>query len=160
MRRLILCLCLALVATLLVAAPASAGRRWCARDPIVSLDGNIVQVWVAIPDEYVYLVNGPIAVQFKTPAGMARSIVLTDDGFNGHGETVSFSDDPKARVNAMGAFTVRIRVSVPIDETQAGPDVSMLKFPTQITIIEGGKTTVLYGWNTGSWVTTSVDNGR
>lgn len=160
MRRLILCLSLTLIATLLVATPATAGRRWCARDPIVSLDGNIVQVWVAIPDEYVHLVNGPIDVQFKTPAGMARSVVLTDDGFNGYGEVVSFADDPKGSVNPKGSFTVRIWVSVPIDETLALSENTTRTIPTQITVIDGSKTTVLHGLNTGSWVTTRVNNGN
>src|SRR5688500_9534927 len=119
MRRSILCLVLVIIATLLIASPASAGRRWCARDPIVNLNGNSVQVWVAIPEEYVPFVNGPIDVAFRTPAGMSRSVVMTDDGFNGLGEVVTFSDDSKSKINAQGAFTVQIWVSVPIDAARA-----------------------------------------
>jgi hypothetical protein len=158
MRRLILCLSLACIATLFVATPASAGRAWCARDPIVNLDGHELQVWVAIPDEDVYLVNGPIDIQFTTPAGMTRSVVFTDDGFNEHGEDVSFADDSHGSVNANGSFTVRIRVSVPIDETLAHAEPKTRKIPAQITIIEGGQTTVLHGWSSGSSIAVRVNN--
>jgi hypothetical protein len=160
MRRLILSLSLALFVILLVASPALAGRRWCARDPIVSLDGNHLQVWVAIPEEYVYLVNGPIEVTFKTPAGITRSVVMTDDGFNGHGEVVTFVDDPKSEVNPNGSFTVRVWVSVPIDEAHTAADIKARRIPTQITVVEGNTTQVLYGWNTGSWITTNVNIGK
>lgn len=159
MRRSILCLVLVTIASLLVASPASAGRRWCARDPIVNLNGNSVQVWVAIPEEYVPLVNGPIDVEFRTPAGMSRSVVMTDDGFNGFGEVVTFSDDSQSKINPQGAFTVQIWVSVPIDEAQADATAKVRRIPAQITVIEGSRTQVLHGWSDGSWVTTRISNG-
>jgi hypothetical protein len=159
MRRSLLCLVLVIIATLLFASPASAGRRWCARDPIVSLDGHAVQVWVAIPEEYVPLVNGPIEVEFRTPAGMSRSVVMTDDGFNGFGEAVTFSDDSMSKINAHGAFTVQIWVSVPIDEDQLDAAAKARRFPAQITVIESSRTQVFHGWSDGSWVSTRIGNG-
>ncbi len=159
MRRSILCFVLVIIATLLFASPASAGRRWCSRDPIVSLNGHAVQVWVAIPEEYVPLVNGPIDIEFRTPTGMSRSIVMTDDGFNGFGEVVTFSDDPRGKVNAQGAFTVQIWVSVPIDEDQADATAKARRFPAQITVIEDSRTQVFHGWSDGSWVSTRIGSG-
>ncbi len=159
MRRSIFCFVLVILASLLVASPASAGRRWCARDPIVNLNGNTVQVWVAIPEEYVSLVDGPVEVEFKTPTGMSRSVVMTDDGFNGFGEVVSFSDDPRSKLNPKGAFTIQIRVAVPIDESRAGSTLKASDIPTQITVIDGESTQVFHGWYTGSWVTTRINNG-
>ena len=158
MRRSILCFVLVIIAMLLVVSPASAGRRWCARDPIVSLNGNVVQVWVAIPEEYVPLVSGPIEVEFKTPKGMSRSVVLTDDGFNGFSEVVTFSDDPESKFNATGAFSVKIRVSVPIDVSRSDTKIKPRDIPTQVTVIDGENTQVFHGWNTGSWVTTRINN--
>ena len=160
MRRSILCLGLVIIATLLVASPASAGRRWCARDPIVSLNGHAVQVWVAIPDEYVHLVNGPIDVQFETPAGMTRTVTFTDSGFNNHGEVVTFVDDPSASVNPQGSFKIRVRVSVPIDEQLAKAELKTSRIATQVTVVEGGRSIDYRGWNTGSWVTVNVNNGN
>jgi hypothetical protein len=39
--------------------PVSAGRAWCRMDPDVLLEGTFVRVDVAVPEEYVPLVNGP-----------------------------------------------------------------------------------------------------
>ena len=159
MRRSLLCLGLVIIATLVLASPASAGRSWCARDPIVSLNGHPVQVWVAIPEEYVPLVNGPIEVEFRTPKGMTRSVVMPDDGFNGYGEVVTFSEDLTSTINEQGDFTVQVRVSVPIDEAGADGSFNMHGIPTQVTIIEGANTQVLQGWSAGSWVMTRIGNG-
>jgi hypothetical protein len=159
MRRIVLCLSIALLATLLVATPASAGRRWCARDPIVSLNGHTVQVWVAIPEAYVALVDGPIEVHFQTPTGMSRAVVLTDDGFNGHGEIVSFSNDSRSRISPAGDFSVRIWVAVPIDERHPGADVTASKIPMLVTVVDGEQRQELYGWSSGSWLTTRIGNG-
>jgi hypothetical protein len=158
MRRVILCLSLALLATLLIATPASAGRAWCARDPIVNLDGHIVQVWVAIPDEYVHLVNGPIDVEFSTPAGVERSVVFTDEGFNGHGERVTFVDNPAVAIEAPNSFPVSIHVSVSIDETLANAELSTRSIPMEITVIVDGESTVIHGVSSGSWIVIPVNN--
>ena len=160
MRRYTFCFLLALCVTLLIASPASAGRRWCARDPIVTLDGHALQVWVAIPAEFEHLVNGPIDVQFTTPAGMSRSVVLTDDGFNGYGEVVSFADDSAASVNPHGAFTVRVWVAVPISDLPEEAEPRVPRVPVQITIVEGDSTNVFHGWSTGMSVVTRVNEGH
>ncbi|HEX5165510.1 MAG TPA: hypothetical protein VFV93_08955, partial [Thermomicrobiales bacterium] len=124
------------------------------------LAGHDVQVLVAIPAEYVHLVDGPIDVVFKTPSGMNRSVAFTDDGFNGFGETVSFVDNPRSPVNVKGAFTLDVRVTVPIDESQATSDLKTDKIPTWITVTEGNTSVVLHGWSDGSWVTARIGNVR
>jgi hypothetical protein len=160
MRHLVFSVCVSIVATLMVVAPASAGRTWCSRDPIVNVDGHTIQVLVAIPDEYVDLVNGPIDVVFETPAGMNRSVVFTDDGFNGFGETVSFVDAPRRPVNSQSDFTLSVRVTVPIDESLATSTLKTTQIPTWITVTEGNTSVVLHGWSSGSWVTARIGNGR
>ena len=125
----------------------------------MNVDGHTVQVLVAIPAEYVHLVNGPIDVVFKTPSGMNRSVVFTDGGFNGFGETVSFDDDPRSPANAKGGFILSVRVAVPIDESLGTSALKTTDIPTQITVKEGHSSVVLHGWSSGSWVTTRVGNG-
>lgn len=156
MRRAILCFCLALVASLFVATPAAAGRAWCARDPIVNLGGHIVQVWVAIPNEYVDLVNGPIGVEFTIPAGMDRAVLFTDDGFNGHGEVVSFVDDGSHAGETPGSFFLGVRMSVPLAEGPAGIAPPTRGIPMRITVIDDGQTSVLQTWSTSSRFVTPV----
>lgn len=156
MKKHVLAGLLSLIAILLITAPVSAGRQWCAIDPIVELNGTELQVWVAIPAEFVPLVNGPVAVEFRTPAGVTRSVVLTDAGFNGFGEVVSFSDDPSRVVSASGVFRVDISTVVPIDTSLAGAPADPSLLPLQITIIENGRATTTPVLNNGRWVTTVV----
>lgn len=151
---------LGLLAIMLLAMPALAGRVWCARDPIVNLNGTNLQVWVAVPEEYVYLVNGPIDVTFSTPRGVQRSIVYTDSGFNGHGEVVRFVDDRGSLVNNGGLFEVQISAKVPIDQTLAAKHINSRKIPLQITIIEGNQTRIVEMWNTGASIKTRVQGTR
>jgi hypothetical protein len=157
MRKWTISLALGLLAMLVLATPALAGRGWCARDPIVALNGADLQVWVAVPEEYQYLVTGPIDVEFNTPAGVERGIVFVDEGFNGYGETIRFSDHLNRRVSSQGEFTVRITASVSIDEALARRNIDAQRVPLRITIIENGQTRVVSGMNTGTTIETRIE---
>lgn len=50
MKRLVTSSSLGLLLLVLFAVPAVAGRAWCARDPIVTLDGVEYQLFVSIPE--------------------------------------------------------------------------------------------------------------
>lgn len=114
----------AFVALMLFALPASAGREWCEKDPIVQLNDTRVQILVAVPVEDQRLVSGPIHVTIATPAGTERSLIFTDAGFNGFGEVVAFTDlaHPHGPPTALpAAITVRVplreRATVPLRVT-------------------------------------------
>ena len=49
----------AVLLSLLVVAPAVAGRVWCRRDPVFLVAGTLVNVDVAITQENERNVNGP-----------------------------------------------------------------------------------------------------
>ena len=53
---------LPLLALLMPAQPAAAGRLWCSTDPLVSVDGQIVSIIVAIPVDDVLRVTGPTSI--------------------------------------------------------------------------------------------------
>src|SRR5688500_9921147 len=57
----------ALVLALVAVAPAQAGRRWCESDPVFLIAGRQVNVVVAIQEEHVPAVTGPIAVTLSVP---------------------------------------------------------------------------------------------
>lgn len=126
MRRLTYSIVTALLALLLVALPVAAGTEWCEKDPIVTLNGTRVQILVAIPNEYLALVNGPVDVEIATPQGTAREVIFLDEGFNGHGERVRFTnrghDDAASK-----SFPTRIEVRVP---TSNNKDI-----PVRVTVI-------------------------
>jgi hypothetical protein len=148
-------LLLVLVAFTLAATPAMAGRAWCARDPIVRINGAEVQVWVAIPADVEPLVNGPIEMLVKSPAGATREIVFTDEGFNGHGEVVTFRDSPQA-VADNGTFTVNIRVIVPVDQAELVAVTGRKKLPVRLTIIDGGRKKTVSGLSGGTWTSATI----
>ncbi len=118
-----------LVALMLFALPASAGREWCEKDPIVLLNGARVQILVAVPAEDQDLVSGPVHVTVATPEGTERVLVFTDAGFNGFGEEVAFTDLAH-RHGPPTVLPVKITVRVPLREQDT--------IPLRVTVIVDG----------------------
>jgi len=104
---------LSLMLLALPSAPAQAGGiLWCKSDPVVSLNGRLVDITAALPLEYVLFVTGPTQIEIQTPPGVERFVVISDLGFNGHGTEVTFVDG--GGVVEDGEIPTRIRVTVPI----------------------------------------------
>jgi hypothetical protein len=110
-RRHVTAVVLGLLALLVFAVPANAGVSWCRADPIVELNGKRVQIWVAVPEHFVDKVTGPIEVQIYVPSSVSREVVLLDAGFNGYGETVTFTNS--GALLPGGSFYMTIVVKVP-----------------------------------------------
>jgi hypothetical protein len=103
----------ALAALLVMAAPVGAGKKWCRADPVVNIDGYPIQILVGVEEQYVSAVNGPIAVEIGTPAGVQRNLISTDPGFNGFGEVVIFKDIPNGK--GKKGMPVKLRVTLPVN---------------------------------------------
>jgi hypothetical protein len=160
MRRFLASLSLALLALLVVAMPVLAGKNWCMRDPQVKLNGTQLQIWVAIPEEYVKYVNGPIKTTISTPSRVTREIVFTDTGFNGYGEEIRWSDlkhctllllCSPAKVAADGSFDVQVSVTVPVDKNLLFNLLGARNIPLQLTVVyEDGTTKIVEMTNDGA----------
>ena len=152
-------LLLGIFAVMILALPASAGRRWCAVDPIVMIDGVPVQIWVAVPDEYQAYVNDAIEVKIKSPKHLKRELIFTDAGFNGHGENVSWGD-LKDEIEGDGLIPVAVEVKVTFDKKRMEEDFGKeeleaelgkgMEIPLQVTVNIGDvtdsfETHVMYG---------------
>lgn len=136
-------LLLGLLALLVVAMPASAGRAWCARDPIVTIQGTQLQILIAIPEEYVPYVNGPIHVDVRTPDWAPADLLFVDDGYNGYGEFVTFSIINGNPVYDPSKTQTNVDVMVPIAYDKLPPNTQV---PVQVTLIPGkGATKVKNG---------------
>ena len=107
---------------LLVFGGAVLAGGWCRADPIIELEGEEVQIWAAIPNEYQALVNGPIDVTVTLPTNRSHSVVFTDSGFNGYGETVTFVNGGKATGNR---YEIDVHVEVPFDSSVNPADVPL-----------------------------------
>lgn len=165
MRRLFVTFILIVVLAILSAAPVAAGRRWCARDPLVGLNGAPVQILIAVPEEYLPAINGPVVVKIQSPAATSRAVLFTDEGFNGYGEIVKFSDLTDATVAADGSFDVTVSARVPVDLNvlQAlGRRNKRIPFQIQVTAngelqtTESGTPTMLSG---DTWVAEGTNAG-
>lgn len=138
MKRLIGSMTFALIALVLFAPSAAAGREWCAKDPVVTLNGTAVQILVAVPAEYIAAVSGPIHVQIAVPSGVQTEVIYLDAGFNNHGESVRFRTTD-AVVAADGSFDVRIRAHVPVNLlTLRHLGLPIGGIPLQVTVVTNG----------------------
>ena len=111
-RRLVPSLVLVVVVLLAAAAPASAGRKWCQKDPAFLVAGIYVSVDVAVYADQTSHVTGPISVTLFVPAGIDASVAFTDDGFNAHGESVAIVTDKRLQTTGRG-IQIRVVVQVP-----------------------------------------------
>jgi hypothetical protein len=114
---------LAIPVGLRLAEDVGAATSWCRKDPDVLLEGTKVVV-VAVPQEYLSLVEGPTTVSFNLPSGVDRQLVFADGGFNNLGYNVVFSTAYQAG-QTVAKFSVNLKVTVPIN----GPT----KVPLQVT---------------------------
>ena len=142
MRRYLMSLSLGLMALMLFVMPVSAGVGWCRADPIVELNGNRVQIWVAVPEHYAAKVSGPIQVEINAPSIVSRKLIFTDAGFNGHGERVTFTTNGGSLLPDK-SFYMTFIIQVPMNGVYT-------TVPVQVEVVNpNGSRTYYYGsqWN-------------
>lgn len=106
---------LALIALTVSAAPISAGHGWCRSDPLVQIDGRIVNIYVTAPLSAPLKVTGPTQVVVTTPPGVDSYLILSDLGF-GRGEIVTFETSPALKTTEQG-IEVKVAVFVPASDS-------------------------------------------
>lgn len=116
MRRLLMSASLGVLAILLLVAPVAAARTWCMRDPIVTLNGKPVQIWVGLDVSHIPAVNGPVEVKIYHPAEVSGELIFLDMGFNGYGESLKFSPMTDLKQYKDGSFEIIVTVTVPVDK--------------------------------------------
>jgi len=170
MRRFTVAAMVGLIAVLTLALPASATRGWCARDPIVTIGGTTVQIWVAIPDGFEPFVEDAVEVKVKAPKNLARRLIYTDEGFNGHGEKVSWGDVNDENPNdGIAPIEIEVKVKFDISDMEKAFGKDRLKtelnengeVPIQVTVNVGKitqeyDTIVEYGSNNKTRVQVSI----
>ena len=147
MWRVVVKLVFILFALLICVTPASAALAWCKSDPVVTLNGAVVDVSVAIPLEYVPLVNGPVQYEIQTPMSTKRQVIVNDVGYNGHGSKVIFKDGNG--IVQDGQIPTTVRVHIPIDKGRLAPGEVV---PAELSVI-ADDVTILVQQGTSSQVT-------
>jgi len=90
---------------------ASASVMWCRSDPLVVIDGYLVDIFVSVPIDQVLKVNGATEIVVTTPPGVDVALASPDVGF-GYGEHVTFAESPSLDVTDQG-MEIRVKVLVP-----------------------------------------------
>lgn len=135
MHRMLIAVTLAFTALLVAGMPVSAGVGWCRTDPIVLIDGRVVNITITGPLVAPLKVTGPNIVVVKTPPNVPTQLVLTDLGFL-HGEIVRFETSDDLQVTPEGV-EVEVRVFVPAWDTdmyvgvELGQDIVGILFPSR-----------------------------
>lgn len=119
MRRFAVCVVIVVGALLGLVTPAQADLVYCKVDPVIMLNGTIIDVTAGIPLRYVRFVNGPVQYEIAVPASVDRQLILNDLGYNGHGSVVTFVTTDAEAEN--GVIPTTMRVHVPIDTTRLAP---------------------------------------
>lgn len=112
MRRILSAVALMAILTLLLTAPASAARTWCARDPVIAIDGQIVDIRVWSYLEMDAAATGPVQIVIAIPAGKSGKVLATDQGF-GYGYAISFQASKQLKVRPDGSYQIKVAVYAP-----------------------------------------------
>ena len=107
--------------------PANAAVAWCRGDPLVLLDGTLVDIQIELdaPPDYLLKFKGPTHYTIHKPTAVEHVLVPTEDiGTNPHGATVKFTDSGTVDGRS---FPVTIDVVVPLGH---GPGETI---PTTLT---------------------------
>ncbi len=103
-----------LATTILALAPppsAAASVMWCRSDPLVVIDGYVVDIFVSIPVTDLLKVTGATEIVVTTPPNV--SIVLASPGVGfGHGEDVTFRESSSLDITRQG-MEIRVKALVP-----------------------------------------------
>lgn len=66
---------------------AVAGRVWCRTDPVLLIDGRLVNITVAGPLTAILQVTGPTKIEVLVPKGVNAKVLISDLGFGRGYET-------------------------------------------------------------------------
>lgn len=97
--------------TLLAARPAAASRSWCQVDPVLKIDGQVVDIRVASTVAMLDAATGPIAVEVVAPRGTTVELLATDNGF-GYGYVVDTATSRRLKATP-GSTPVAVAVRCP-----------------------------------------------
>jgi hypothetical protein len=111
MRLRIMSIMLGLTALLFSVTPASAGRVWCSRDPVIKVNGQVVDVLVSSYTEMNASANGPVQLIVTVPVGSSASVLATDNGF-GYGYSVTIKTSSALTMTSKSTH-VRVEVYTP-----------------------------------------------
>ncbi len=90
---------------------AERSRGWCRSDPLILIEGVVLDIFCSAPLTAPLYVTGPTEIVVSVPAGVQPALVLAGVGF-GRGELVRFEERNRLQQSAEG-LEVEVEVYVP-----------------------------------------------
>ena len=90
---------------------AEGSRGWCRSDPLILIEGVVVDIFCTAPLTALLHVTGPTEIVVAVPVGVQPTLVLAGVGF-GRGEIVRFEERNRLQQSAEG-LEVEVEVYVP-----------------------------------------------
>ena len=128
MRRLGTLFLVGVLALMCCVTPAAAGRVWCKADPVIKVDGQVVDVLVSSSIEMRTAQTGPIVIVITVPLGTSAGVYATDNGFGaGYAITIQQSSSIKTTTT-----TTSIQVAVFAPATNSTLPVTVKVTPRSV----------------------------
>jgi len=146
---------IALIAVFAVVTSASAGRAWCRADPVLLIDGEVVDIQVSSSLEMYDSATGPIQMVVKVERGTRANVVLEDFGF-GHGYDIKIETVNRLKRGVLA----EVQIYAPADDSSLPVGVHGLRVTTNVFGFLFGQQTLLwidnaYG-SANQWITLQV----
>lgn len=100
----------ALIAVLVLVVPASAGRAWCRADPVLIVDGEVVDIQVSSNLKMYREASGPIDMIVTVRPGSSANVILQDFGF-GHGYNIRIKESKQLKKGVLARVEMRAPAS-------------------------------------------------
>lgn len=109
---------------------ALAGRVWCRVEPLIRVNGRLVDLWVAGEDGTLAASTGPIQMTCYVPVGAAVEYLSADDGF-GFGYAFGFAEDASLKITQRGNTRIRVETFAPAS--------AQLRIQVEVQDVESGQ---------------------
>lgn len=143
----LLTIALAVCAALMLVTSASAGRAWCRADPVLVINGDVVDIQVASSLAMYQSATGPIEMVITVPNGTNANVLLSDFGF-GYGYDIKII---KVKSLKSKKALAEVLVRAPAADSSLPVTVHGTRVGTNLSRLLSGKLNILWlGQSSGS----------
>jgi hypothetical protein len=133
---------------MMVATPVSAGRAWCAVDPVAVVDGHLADIRIASSLNALSEVTGPNQIVLIVPEGVDGWFLLSDLGF-GRGYDLKVEHSADLQKTRSGT-EVKVKVYVPAQDDSL--PVTVTYAPRLLGLLGLTRSTTVSG-SSNEWLT-------
>ena len=136
----LLTMALAICAALVLVTSGTAGRAWCRADPVLIINGDVVDIQASSSLEMYQSATGPIQMVVRVPKGTNANVLLNDFGF-GYGYDIKIE-----KVKSLKSKKARAEVALfaPATDSTLPVGVHGIRVGTNLSWLFKGKLDLLW----------------